>query len=200
MTVYPSCITPLMTYNLEPTPHDDVIKWKHFPCYRPFVRGIHRSLVNSPHKDQWRGTLMFSLICSQVNCWVNNREARDLRRHRAHYDVIVMICQVATNHSSRPDSTPSNKRHTGDLTSWRDLQDFLFLLVLHWTIVQNGINIVISIVELAWQNVLSWHIACVISILLMTWRRPYHDCGDRFYIRNPPQANFCPVTPFTNMF
>ena len=23
--------------------HDDVIKWKHFPCYSPFVRGIHRS-------------------------------------------------------------------------------------------------------------------------------------------------------------
>ena len=28
---------------------DDVIKWKHFPCYWPFVRGIHRSMVNSPH-------------------------------------------------------------------------------------------------------------------------------------------------------
>ena len=24
-------------------PHDDVIKWKHFPRYWPFVRGIHRS-------------------------------------------------------------------------------------------------------------------------------------------------------------
>ena len=44
--------------------HDDVIKWKHFPRYWPFVRGIHRSPVNSPHKGQWRGTLMFSLICS----------------------------------------------------------------------------------------------------------------------------------------
>ena len=32
--------------------HDDVIKWKHFPRYWPFVRGIHRSLVNSPYKDQ----------------------------------------------------------------------------------------------------------------------------------------------------
>ena len=35
--------------------HDDVIKWKHFPCYWPFVRGIHRSPVNSPHKGLWRG-------------------------------------------------------------------------------------------------------------------------------------------------
>ena len=71
-------------------PHDDVIKWKHFPRNWPFVRGIHRSPVNSPHKDQWRGALMFSLICVWINGWVNNREAGDLRRYRAHYDVIVM--------------------------------------------------------------------------------------------------------------
>ena len=69
---------------------DDVIKWKHFPRYWPFVRGIHRSPVNSPHKGQWRGTLMFSLIYARINCWVNNREAGDLRRHRAHFDVTVM--------------------------------------------------------------------------------------------------------------
>ena len=70
--------------------HDDVIKWKHFPRYWPFVRGIHRSPVNSPHKGQWRGALVFSLICAWINGWVNNREAGDSRRHRAHYDVIVM--------------------------------------------------------------------------------------------------------------
>ena len=44
--------------------NDDVIKWKHFPRYWPFVRGIHRSPVNSPHKDQRGGALMFSLICA----------------------------------------------------------------------------------------------------------------------------------------
>ena len=70
--------------------HDDVIKWKHFPRYWPFVRGIHRSTVNSPHKGQWRGTLMFSLICARINVWVNNGEAGDLRRNHAHYDVTVM--------------------------------------------------------------------------------------------------------------
>ena len=43
--------------------HDDVIKWRHFPRYWPFVRGIHRSPVNSPHKGQWHRALMFSLIC-----------------------------------------------------------------------------------------------------------------------------------------
>ena len=62
--------------------HDDVIKWKHFPRYWPFVRGIHRWPVNYPHKGQLRGALMFSLICTWINGWVNNIETGDLRRHR----------------------------------------------------------------------------------------------------------------------
>ena len=67
-------------------------RWRHQMeiCYWPFVRGIHLSPVNSPHKGQWRGALMFSLICIGTNDWVNNRDAGDLRRHRAHYDAIVM--------------------------------------------------------------------------------------------------------------
>ena len=73
------------------THHDDVMKWKHFPRYWPFARGIHRSPVNSPHKSQWRGALKFSLSCAKINVWVNNREAGDLRRHRAHCDVTVMM-------------------------------------------------------------------------------------------------------------
>ena len=52
---------------------------------------IHRSPVNSPHKGQWRGALMFTLFCARIKGWVNNCEAGDLRRNRAHYDVIVMI-------------------------------------------------------------------------------------------------------------
>ena len=47
--------------------------------------------VNSPHKGQWRGALMFTLICARINDWVNNREAGDLRRHLDHYDVSVMV-------------------------------------------------------------------------------------------------------------
>ena len=82
--------------------HDDVIKWKHFPRYWPFVRGIYRSPANSP-QGQWRGALMFSLICAWINGWVNSREAGDFRRHRTHYDVIVMVAwqhgdQVITRH------------------------------------------------------------------------------------------------------
>ena len=70
--------------------HDDVIKWKHFPRYWTFVRGIQRSTVNFPHKGQWRGVLMFTLICARINGWVNNCDAGDLRRNRSHYDVIAM--------------------------------------------------------------------------------------------------------------
>ena len=82
----------ILDTNMTPTKnvHEDVIKWKHFPRYWPFVWGIPRSPVNSPPKGQWRGALMFSLICARINGWVNNREAGDLRRHCAHYDIIVM--------------------------------------------------------------------------------------------------------------
>ena len=62
-----------------------------FPRYWPFVRGIHRSLVNSPHEGQWRGTLKFSLICAWTNGWATPRDAGELRRHCAHYDVTIML-------------------------------------------------------------------------------------------------------------
>ena len=63
-----------------------------------YVRGIHRSPVNSPHKrlvvrtfdisfgtglDKLSHALKFSLICAWINDWGNNRMAGDLRRHRA---------------------------------------------------------------------------------------------------------------------
>ena len=77
-------------YFIEVWFHDEVIKWRHFQRDWPFVRGIHRSPVNSPHKGQWHGALMFSLISVWINGWVNNREAGDLRHHPAHYEVSVM--------------------------------------------------------------------------------------------------------------
>ena len=77
--------------------HDDVLKWKHFR-----VTGHLWSPLNSPHKGQWRGALMFSLLCAWINVWVNNGEADDLRCHRAHYDVILMGCTI--------EHTPSPKQ------------------------------------------------------------------------------------------
>ena len=48
------------------------------------------SPVNSQHKGQWRGALIFSLIWVWINGWINTRDAGDLRRYHSHYDVIVM--------------------------------------------------------------------------------------------------------------
>ena len=68
----------------------DVMKWQHFPCYWPFVRGIHWLPVNAPHKSQWCGTFMFSLICTWINGWVNSGETGDLGCHHTHYHFTVM--------------------------------------------------------------------------------------------------------------
>ena len=98
-TCYDCCIACASVTNVL-AKHDDVIKWKHFPRYWPFVRGIHRSPVNSPHKGQWRGALMFTLICARINGWVNNCKAGDLKRNRAHYDVIVMVISKYSSFST----------------------------------------------------------------------------------------------------
>ena len=61
-----------------------------FSALLALCEGNPRSSVDSPHKGQWRGALMFSLICAWTNGWANKREAGDLRRHCSHYDVTVM--------------------------------------------------------------------------------------------------------------
>ena len=68
--------------------------WRHqmetFSALLAICAGNSLAPVNFPHKGQWRGALMFALICVWINAWVNNRKAGDLRRYCAHYDVIVM--------------------------------------------------------------------------------------------------------------
>ena len=61
-----------------------------FSHYWPFMRRIHWSPMNSPHKGRWCTALMFSLICTWINGWVSNHKADDLRCHCAHYDFTVM--------------------------------------------------------------------------------------------------------------
>ena len=72
--------------------------WRHqmktFSALLALCAGNSLVPVNSPYKGQWRGALMFSLICARINDWVNNREAGDLRRHHGHYDVNVMIARL----------------------------------------------------------------------------------------------------------
>ena len=75
--------------NHESYGHDDVMKWKYFPRYWPIVRS---------HKGQWRRACEFTLICVWMNGWVNNREAGDLGRYRAHSDVTVMN-ELLYNHN-----------------------------------------------------------------------------------------------------
>ena len=53
--------------------HDDIIKWKHFPGYWPFV---------------WEFTGY--MICAWINDQVNNREVGYIRHNRAHYEVTVI--------------------------------------------------------------------------------------------------------------
>ena len=66
--------------------HDDAIKWKGIPRCWPFVRGINRSLVNSPHRGRWRAALMFSLMVIVILCTRVKRV--DAVRLRVHDDVI----------------------------------------------------------------------------------------------------------------
>ena len=78
--------------------------WRHqtetFSALLALCAGNSPVPVNSPHKGQWRGgALMFSLICVWINIWVNNREAGDLRCHRAHYNVAVMWNQQVSCHN-----------------------------------------------------------------------------------------------------
>ena len=75
--------------------HDDVIKWKHFPRYSPSVRGIQWSPVDSPKRASDADLWFF--ICACTNGRANDRDPGDLKRHWAHYDVIIMRdCDIIT--------------------------------------------------------------------------------------------------------
>ena len=68
------------------------LQWRHNAWVRwrlnsPASRLFTQPFIQAQIKGQWRGALMFSLTCTSINGWVNNRVADDLRRHRAHYDV-----------------------------------------------------------------------------------------------------------------
>ena len=147
--------------------HDDVIKWKPFPRYWPFVRGFHRSPVNTPHKGQWRGALMLSLIFAWTNGWVNNRDAGDLRRHRANYDITVMFLpeksdlstlrikySVVRNHTCWHSSTLCF--HNENLRFWNDrsTQTFNFYyqdIITYWFSTRYFFNIVTTqIFSISW--------------------------------------------------
>ena len=69
-------------HNKSPATHDDVI---HLCGEFTWHRWIPHT--KAADGEFWR----FLWSASWINGWVNNREAGDLRHHRAHYDVIAMI-------------------------------------------------------------------------------------------------------------
>ena len=98
-TSYTESVSMLWHHHVEASPRTNTW-WRHqmetVSALLAICAGNSPAPVNSPHKGQWRGALMFSLICARINGWVNNREAGDLRRHPTHCDVIVMTL-VAEN-------------------------------------------------------------------------------------------------------
>ena len=88
---------------------------------------------------QWHGALMFSLICVWINGWENNRGAGDLRRYRAHYDVIV--------------------RYGNGLLkelSWCKLCHYLWHCILFWQPVVPPVK----------ANLVSWRLSVLVTIAI----------------------------------
>ena len=73
--------------------HDDIIKWRHSLRYGPFVWEFtgHRWITRTKASD----AELWFWSAPWISGWVNNREAGDLRRHHAYYDVIVMQSNVS---------------------------------------------------------------------------------------------------------
>ena len=103
--------------------------------------------VISPHKGQWRGALMFSLICVWINDWVNNREAGDLRRYRSHYDVIVMKWKHRA-----PSKNGCNFEHNR-FKFLSCAENFVFWYKFHWNLFPNPINIKLPLIP-----IMAWHL------------------------------------------
>ena len=84
--------------------HDNIIKWKYFLHYWPFVRGNHWSPLSSPHKGQWCCTVMFSLICICLKKWMSKqskcRWLEMLSRSLWHHFNVVVLCSKINNHIS----------------------------------------------------------------------------------------------------
>ena len=65
--------------------HDDIIKCTHLPRQWPFVRGIHRSPVDSPHKGHVTGTFDVPFLLIRTDGWTNTRLTGNSRRHDSQF-------------------------------------------------------------------------------------------------------------------
>ena len=108
----------------------------------PFVRGIHRSPVDFPHKGQWRRALVYSLICAWTKGWANNWDVGDLRRHCAHYDFTLMwVLEFSGeyHHGSHkwnyyPGSLSLSRSHCSSIEDQLDAKSLPEpMMTIHWT-------------------------------------------------------------------
>ena len=89
--------------------------------------------VIDPLCGQWREALMFSLICAWINDGINSRETSNLRHHRAHYDVIVIILGSFYSYSMFYRTMVSPGNHCCQLTTGvRSLTEFQKLHCMTW--------------------------------------------------------------------
>ena len=133
--------------------------------------------VISPHKGQWRGALMFSLICAWINDWVNNREAGDLRGMRAHYDVIVMgysdLCRgrISTTHVFSFATNDTNCKCTFlFFLAITDHVKFYFEVSFAWC---NGVIKYMLFLLRRYQLVFVTHLSGYLCTELLKWTNTY---------------------------
>ena len=121
-----------------------------------FVRGIHRSPVNSSHRGKSRGTLMFSLICVWTNIRINIGDASDLRRHPAHYDDIVMYPDVIARIICR--YIFNNTQLEKFPFIWRQLVSFETLLINNCSDGPKGNPVIaLHVKDSNWLHLFIWH-------------------------------------------
>ena len=183
--IFRSCIQ-MYPFILTHMPHDDIIKWKKFPRYWPFVRGIHRWPVNFLHKGQWRGALTTSLIWTWINGWVNNRKTGDLRRYRAHYDITIMkVCRfvmVSTSNVLQTSVTCYRLKSSWDLwhccpCEWNFAKVILFLhCTAHLISSLWQPKAIYSNYNARWNyNARCWalvvRISCIVFVICQSWFR-----------------------------
>ena len=176
--------------------HDDIIKWKHFPRYWPFVWGIHWSPVNSPHRGQWRGALMLSLICARINGWVNNCEgwfetpSCSLWHHSNVHSTFVTAMLYAISCNITQWLTTLLKDPT---VLWQSIMDFLnYSNRVNWyiSIIFNEYLLfrLINITSISHQNTTKNGLILA-EVFLMKWKA-HSICWDYYKpnLRRPPQA------------
>ena len=118
---------------------------------------------------------MFTLICARINGWVNNREADDLRRYRAHYDVIVMSVSWKVWHVS----CRNMKKQMGWLFSKLEQAKFFrkIWILISSVVCEVGARLMIRLLH--YGDVIMDVIASQITSLTIVYSIVYSDADQR---------------------